>query len=70
VGPSRCFSLARGEVGHLRSVSVPRQVDRMARSADPEAEAEARQWIEGVLDRSLEGETLHDGLKSGIALCE
>jgi len=42
----------------------------MARSADPEAEMEARQWVEGVLNRTLEGEDLHAGLKSGIALCE
>jgi len=42
----------------------------MARSADPEADAEAREWIEGVIGHPLDGDSLHEGLKSGMALCE
>ena len=30
----------------------------MDRSADPDAEAEARIWIEGVIDHELSGDTL------------
>ena len=42
----------------------------MARAADPTAEQEAREWIEGVLKEEFEGDTLHDVLKSGKVLCE
>jgi hypothetical protein len=42
----------------------------MARSADPEAEMEARTWIEGVLGHPLDGDSLQEALKSGQALCQ
>lgn len=42
----------------------------MDRSADPEAELEAKVWIEGVIGHGLTGDNLHEGLKSGIALGE
>ena len=36
---------------------------------DPKAEAEAKEWIEAVQGESLEGDTLHEALKSGVVLC-
>ena len=36
---------------------------------DPQLEAEARQWIEAVTGEALGDGTLHEVLKSGVALC-
>lgn len=42
----------------------------MGRPVDPELEAEARTWIEAVLQRDLGEGTFQDVLKDGTALCE
>ena len=44
-------------------------VDR-CRSYDGDDEAQLQSWIEDVLEKKLEGETFHEMLKSGVALCE
>ncbi|KAG8466926.1 hypothetical protein KFE25_008305 [Diacronema lutheri] len=36
----------------------------------PEDEAEMRAWITEVIGEPVEGETLHDALKSGVVLCK
>ena len=33
-------------------------------------EAKARRWVEDVLSQELEGESTHEALKSGVALCQ
>ena len=40
------------------------------RTYEGDDEAVCRAWIEDVLGRGLEGESLHACLKSGVALCE
>ena len=39
----------------------------LAQASDPYADA--RTWIEAVLGEQLVGDSLHDALKSGVALC-
>ena len=47
----------------------PDMADR-CRTYEGDDEAVCRAWIEDVLGRGLEGESLHACLKSGVALCE
>ena len=43
--------------------------DKAAAKFDPQLEGEAREWIEKVTGKPLEG-TTHEALKSGVVLCE
>lgn len=69
--PPRSIDCAKKWTEHLPATPFAKQRGApMARSADPEADAEAREWIEGVIGHPLDGDSLHEGLKSGMALCE